>query len=1073
MNLFNVDNNNMDFKGNPIYGGKLSKKYLKFIKNNPDAPIPSKLLNKTSLKKGVFKLLKRYSNKGFSIINNKLVKSIVGDINELYDSDKYDLGMYFPNGKPDFIEEEDPKGIYINTNEFLYNKLVEYKFKDGEFVRLILTGDVKDKTYVVYDKVSETSITKNMNDLFKNNEGVNLDKNIIINLTFYVPTPSEKDKFNNYRYMWLNSTYQNIIAFLLQEGINCRFVVTKQTIISEESINQKYAEGTEHCLLNPILLWAKEMLNDPKGKKKDKYITIINKIEGKELKTGEKKIGYYEKYKKGIPENEIQDLCDDLRLKITLEYPLRKDGHNKEFISNRKPLKTFSYVNTRYNHVEQLTTTNYKDMVDDQMNQDELNIKFNELQYNEEYFIFGRSRYGISWIQTHDKIYKLDSPYERASKRFMDEYNFSNYAIDARKSPDLSKFVDNATHFNGTIDFTEVDKNIYNQDLGHIDIIKAYSQFKKCKYYNGFCGSITDLREVDNFDQVGLYYINGLDFSKANSKFVFYNNKMNWFVNKNIYTDAELRFLTDMKVKFNVKYGAYGIKTDFEFNKEMLTGKEQIGLCTKPKRWNANTKEYEGGDVVEMKISFYAKFIGKCAMINYDKKISMFGEKDYFKKMKDDSNRIYYDDMYKEATIMYPRKRVIHYKHISAQVVAYQRLNLIEQLMKMNEDKIIRVCVDGIYYKNHDFIKDDIFQDKSHEMTFINSPSENYLSNIFNKTCSISGVKFGRKRDFIKNLCVIGGGGNGKSTREFMDYGHSNVLYLAPSWKLSAKVLDELSNNKVVNLNDNIDVNVYHRYLYMDFEYGLQKRYNVILCDEASQLTEQQKRILLNVPNKKNIFLGDVGFQLEPVIDYKELRKVHAKKKIQISFFDWIKKQGHYEMNLKGFDKVEELTTDYRASCDKLKDMKKTLREYIIKERYSKDKNKITKEALDYVKSIIPKGDINNMYRRTDMILSSTHTNIMKYNKMFSHLEKYLVKQNTRTFKNGQIVFEKPKGVKVMKYKGQDTDVNHSYTIHAIQGETLGKDDKLFIDFDNMFSGVRMIYTAISRARRLEQIFLI
>jgi len=28
-------------------------------------------------------------------------------------------------------------------------------------------------------------------------------------------------------------------------------------------------------------------------------------------------------------------------------------------------------------------------------------------------------------------------------------------------------------------------------------------------------------------------------------------------------------------------------------------------------------------------------------------------------------------------------------------------------------------------------------------------------------------------------------------------------------------------------------------------------------------------------------------------------------------------------------------------------------------------------------------------------------------------------------------------------------------------------------DFDNMFSGVRMIYTAISRARRLEQIFLI
>ena len=96
MTLFNVDNNNMDFKGNPIYGGNLSKKYLKFIKKNPEAPIPSKLLNKTSLKKGVFKLLKRYSDKGFSIINNKLTKWTGGDINEFYDSDKYDLGMYFP-----------------------------------------------------------------------------------------------------------------------------------------------------------------------------------------------------------------------------------------------------------------------------------------------------------------------------------------------------------------------------------------------------------------------------------------------------------------------------------------------------------------------------------------------------------------------------------------------------------------------------------------------------------------------------------------------------------------------------------------------------------------------------------------------------------------------------------------------------------------------------------------------------------------------------------------------------------------------------------------------------------------
>jgi hypothetical protein len=36
-----------------------------------------------------------------------------------------------------------------------------------------------------------------------------------------------------------------------------------------------------------------------------------------------------------------------------------------------------------------------------------------------------------------------------------------------------------------------------------------------------------------------------------------------------------------------------------------------------------------------------------------------------------------------------------------------------------------------------------------------------------------------------------------------MDHGHTNVLYLAPSWKLSAKVLEELANKQTpIKLND-------------------------------------------------------------------------------------------------------------------------------------------------------------------------------------------------------------------------------------------------------------------------------
>ena len=1079
MSNLNISNVNMEFKGNPIYSGNLTKKYLKFIENNPNASIPIRLLNKREKKKGVLKLLKKFTDRGFIIENGKLTKITSTNVNEFYKAEKYDPDVGDYDGKS------------INYDGFLLDKLKEYKFKSGDVVRLILTANVKDK---IFEKVIDREYDDNTgeyipliekktaDELFKNKSwNSNLNKNIIINNTITVPQYTKKGEsdFNNQRYLWYNSDYPNIIAFLLANEIDTRLVITKQIELTEANIFQKYAEGVNHCLLNPILEWAKQTERDSKGISKNKYQSIISKLEGKTIKSGEK-IGYIEKYKNGIPEDELQSLSDDLRVKISIEYPLRTNNNFIEFIPDRKALKTFSYVNTRLNHVEHFTTTNYKDMVDDEMNQDEINIKFNELHYSQEYFIFGRTKHGISWIQTHDKIYKLDSPYTRASNEFMKETNFEHFAIDAIQQPDLTKFVDNGTHFNATTDFTYIDQSLFttNKNIKHIDIKKAYTQFKASKYYNGFCGSITDLRQVDNYEQVGLYYIDNIDFSNADDKFVFYNNNMNWFINKNIYTDAELRFLKDMKVSFIVKYGAYGIKTDFQFNEDMIKGKERIGLIKKPSRYNGDLDTYEEEKEIDLKISFYAKFIGKCYSAYEEKKISMFGELDYFRRMKDRTNKIFYDYDRKEATIFYPRKRVIHYKHISAQVLAYQRLNIMEQLMKMDETKLLRVCVDGIYYDDHEFEMSDIYQDKTSEMTFMNSPSVDYLSNIFKdkNKCSVSGIKFGPKRTFIKKLCVIGGGGNGKSTREFMDHGHTNVLYLAPSWKLSAKVLEELANKETpLKLNDRIDVNVYHRFLYMDFEYNLQKRYNVILCDEASQLTEKQKKIIFNIPNKKVIFLGDIGYQLEPVIDYKELKKYHIKKKIQTDYLEWIKTDGHFEMNLKGFDKVEELTTDYRASCDKLKDMKRKLRQLIIKQKYAKKdiRNEITQQALQYVRSIIQKGDPEELYKKTDMILSSTHKKIKYYNQMFSHLEKYLVKSNSRLYKNGQIVFDKPEGVKIMKYKDTDINVNHCYTIHAIQGETLGHNDKLFIDFDNMFSGVRMIYTAISRARRLDQIYLI
>ena len=72
-----------------------------------------------------------------------------------------------------------------------------------------------------------------------------------------------------------------------------------------------------------------------------------------------------------------------------------------------------------------------------------------------------------------------------------------------------------------------------------------------------------------------------------------------------------------------------------------------------------------------------------------------------------------------------------------------------------------------------------------------------------------------------------------------------------------------------------------------------------------------------------------------------------------------------------------------------------------------------------------------------------------------------MVLENTFSYSTGDIVFTKPEGVK--------HELRHAFTIHSIQGETATH--KLYIDMRGVRC-LRMLYTALSRARYLDQIIL-
>jgi hypothetical protein len=857
----------------------------------------------------------------------------------------------------------------------------------------------------------------------------------------------------------VNSAFPNLVAYLLSVKIKTRVIITKLLDLEDKKVFQSFAEGPSHCILQPILDYFKDAFNNQSSKsQKSKNQTAINNIEGKYLKKSKThKEGFLDKYKYGIPEDELGDLCNTLQIGIQIDKPFSIHPYIN-VRSHTKPRKVFKYLNSKSDHAElyrdnaKLTTNDYsKDNIIESSKEELEEIK-KTLNKKGEHYVYSRNKWGITTIKTFTNIYKLPNEYREISNEFINQNPcIKCFKIDALKHPDLQRFINRGSHFNCCIDFQKLPE-ITNPDLRHIDIHKAYTQYEKCKYYDGFLGKITDFRQVDNYDNKGYYYIHDLTFDKTNKKFVFYNNKLKWFKNHNIYTDAELRFLKDQGADFKVYMGAYGNQSyKFSFTKEMINGKILLSKVGQ----------------TDIKISMYAKWVGEQASLNYTNQYCMDGTQSYFEGIKTPENRIYYDEIRQEAKITYPAKYVYNNRHIAGQITAYQRLLMMEQLLSMDETKIIRVCVDGIYYYNHNITTLDIFRDKTHEMTFNNAPSTSYLSSMFDEgEDSISDIKFGKPRALYNTELWSGQGGTGKTYTNIRDMGHIDMLYIAPSWKLARNVEEDIKEN---NLNCNVNVNA--RVLTLEFCERLQEKYNVFLWDEVSQMTEKTKHYIINKIPGKHIFMGDVGYQLEPPINHSKLLEQYEKADTTLDFYKWKKEQGYTEINKTNFDNVITLTKDIRAKdCQDLQEVKLQLRKYIDMMKYKKqdEKQDIRQQVLNYIKSKCDKIELDELeqqYKVKDMILASRHDIKDEYTLRFNHLDKFLVKNNTKEYSNSQIIYKIPNEfVKVEK--------QHAFTIHSIQGETIDKENNLYIDLNNMFSD-NHIYTAVSRARNLKQIKLI
>lgn len=487
------------------------------------------------------------------------------------------------------------------------------------------------------------------------------------------------------------------------------------------------------------------------------------------------------------------------------------------------------------------------------------------------------------------------------------------------------------------------------------------------------------------------------------------NSKMNLYADGNAYASPALKFL-DSVGSYKIIGGCWGI-----------AGEVDMDYSTDASTW----MDKDNG------ASYYAKWVGGCNGIYDTRTYSLKGDANTANIIKNNSSCDVYrysggdDSERRLIEVVTKSSSVKHLSHVTSFVLEYARLNIIEQLMNMSYSQIVRVNSDGVYFlgsaecvNNYRVKPSDCFDASSGKFSSYNNTDS---------FCSSTNIgfmpiySFGVCRDFFIKELAIGAGGCGKTHFNLVDTGLIDVMYIAPTWKLA--------RNKALEYK--CAVGTHAGLLGCDIT-NTMYTHAVYIIDEVSMMSNQEKDSIMRFySNSKLIFCGDIDYQLP--------------------FVPCHKKGVHSSFEISGFDHVMCFNTDYRASCSELKAIKEECRKRIDTGDDADDLVNLFTRITDV--------ELRDIYDVNDMILCTSHVKKNTYTEMFSSLEKYYVTETTLSHSCGEILFEKV----------EKSELRHAFTVHSIQGETAH--GKLFIKADGM--DTRMLYTAISRAKRFDQIFII
>ena len=801
----------------------------------------------------------------------------------------------------------------------------------------------------------------------------------------------------------------------------------RRRLNARKVINQVFRIGITNCLLTPMKnRFIKKRDTAPSKTTKERYNALVNKV-----------IRYEKKYEDGVPNEDLQELANNLKLTIEITNPLLIENTKTiKPTEGIKALNRFKFLNTRPNHVdcvEGLSLLYSDDTLE--VSSDRIDELYEEIKTRGIFYHIRKYQGKLTNLGTLTDSYRIENPFLDFMNKFCEE-NDIHKNLHHVKDKDISHFLRNGDLCNMGATFNH---NFTKGVFKHIDMEKAYTQNKYFRnydedgniireelnpYYMGFLNRIYELRKTDREYGVGVYEVKNLcvgELETLNKIMKIYDTSCRSM----ILSSPELKFIRDMGGSYEIKSGCWGETIDINFDKWTFEKYENtpiysriIGLLhLKPNSTEVIVKSYEGfKDIIE----------------NDD----IQGSIDTI------------DEVDGEIRIRYRNNGGFHATQIPLFVQAYQRIRVLQQLLEMKRENIISVITDGIYYKDHKFKilapfrfqkKEKLPTTKFRQFVPIKFPKNYY------KSC---GLVNPITDDNYRVEHWAGAGGTGKTYTALNNIENGGnfirIAYITETNRLKKskknefKGLDAYTTAHVLGFvgekkpRDFSKINRIRHF------------YNVLLFDEVSMMTNEKKNKIIELyPKHKIIFAGDVGFQVESVDRGTE-----------------------FNIN-ENIDKIHIFTKSYRFDeGDPINNVLQELRNSIEHDRKIKFNNKYIIDKSLF--NVLTRKEFleNNHYQAKDLIIAWENRTAKLYDEPFKNMKKWYMKEKNKRYEKGEIIITEDKPCSSI-----NCILRHGYTIHSIQGETAK--NKLFIDMDKLDTQKRILYTALSRVRRISQIYLI